>query len=208
MKTTWSRCCLFLLMATAGTLFLSWTPVQQQRKTVFTEFLETQSIPLNAEIVNTTYVRDFLSLKMLGLKKKKLTVDKGIHWSVSQTGSPYRDANLKLSLDGTEIAFEFWTTTNSYPFYYDNKWHHQLRIECPIFEQWETTGDYYLKIVDVWEDMTLHVTTLYEDTVPCDSQNTPRITPSPHDLTFTVWEGHAYYITLEAKYRAVPGEQN
>jgi hypothetical protein len=204
MKTVCGRFSFFSLVATFAMLCLSWTPVRQYKGTVFARFLETETTSTHAAIAETGNVRDFLSLQWLHAKKKKYNVpDQGIHWTVIETGAPYRDANLKLSLDGNQIAFEYWNTTNSYPFIWDNKIHHDLRVECPILLQWATIGDYHLKVTEKWDDGlgNIYTTVLYDETWQYSSSDTPA-NPS-FDETFDVTEGNAYYITIQAKIRPI-----
>jgi hypothetical protein len=141
--------------------------------------------------------------KMIGINETKtLTVNKlspaiectTITYSVNESNGTYLDANLKISVDGVEKVFEFFTNASSFNVGCESNLSatikkyggFELEVECPVFIQWDYTGEYHLTITA--RNTSNQLVTLDSGVEYLGPSNTPNTAL----LNKTVWVPNGY----------------
>jgi hypothetical protein len=104
-------------------------------------------------------------------KNRRFIHQKSIEYSMTQRGVPYLDANLEVSLNGQVVDFFATNNSGSFLSYYFND---IIKIDCPIYDQWEDIGKYHLSVIG-YDPNTGSTTILKNINLTRDWTNTPDV---------------------------------
>lgn len=146
-----------LLLLTLTTFLQSWVPANASKQTVFERFVAASE----PATVNTADAQQHISnlLKFQNAKySKKSFSGFTINYGMTQTGTPYLDANLSVVVYDTAYNF----ITADFLFWNDSKQFANLgytklilEIHAPIFDQWEGYGIYTFSVDQCYSIQTL-----------------------------------------------------
>jgi hypothetical protein len=118
---------------------------------------------------------------------------------MSQTGAPYRDANVDISStwNGSTVS-DYLFVDGSGAFYMYFTASETLTINCPIFDQWDTRG-YYDLLIQKYNGYTGVYTTVEHTHIPKDAMNTPDAAAisTTVNMSFDP-DSFEYFVTLTA----------
>ncbi len=117
-----------------------------------------------------------------------------ISYWVDETNGTYLDANLKISVDDDEKVFEYYTNNSSFTVGCESSLNKtvkkfggfELAVECPVFIQWDYSGEYHLSITA--RNSSNQLVTLDSGVEYLGPSNTPNSSL----LNKTVWVPNGY----------------
>lgn len=189
MKTTIPALASGLGLILLSIFSLSWTTEHTSRNSTVLRFWHDVPEPINLAPTEAAH----LMKKLLTVKKIPISP---IHvfYTMSQVGSPYLDANLKISINGTQQVFlfvddsgDFETEGDGYPNYSVS-----IQIACPVFDQWEDQGRYILSVVG-YNPTTMVYTNLASGNSSLGPGNTPNVNALPRTINLTCPVGYVDY---------------